>query len=457
MSSKKNFLKYIAIVFVVMLIVSLCNLNKEIDLLNRCKASLYEGLRTIKITEEKANIDDTKLFISIKRPEIHYSNSKVERYINSYIRRDISNFVNHERQSAELYNNNSKINVCINYHVAFEDKNLLNIVIYKNKNWSKGKVELEKESYIFDLKTGQRVYLNNFLKDNEDYIQTISDYIDDYIYKNKLKVNKNKITIDRNTNYIIVQDGIDLYFNPYKTSYDKINYEFKIPYDIFKNKIRIVTTNPIVSNIDTQTITKNNSYISSIINIPIIMMENKNIEKTINNEITNSIMKFYNEAQSQAKEYQKDLPDIGNKFVANTDFKIKKNSDNMLSLVIEYYKYSGGAHGYYEDITYNIDSRDGKILSFKDLFKEESNYKNIIDKEIRNQIENIIKKDPQYDGVYEFNGVKDNTKFYIQDDNIVVYFDLYEIAPYAAGIPEFPINIKVVNHILKDEYIEFLK
>ena len=41
--------------------------------------------------------------------------------------------------------------------------------------------------------------------------------------------------------------------------------------------------------------------------------------------------------------------------------------------------------------------------------------------------------------MYEFKSIEDKQKFYIQDDNIVVYFDLYDIAPYAAGIPEFKI------------------
>lgn len=457
MRSNKNFLKYIVTLFIVGLVVTLCNLNKKVDFVDISKASLYQGLRTIKITEEKVKIDDKNINISIKMPKIHYSNTKVERYINSYIRKNISNFVNNERQSSILYKNNQKSNVNINYHIAFEDKNLLNIVIYKNRSWGKDKFELEKDSLIFDLKTGQRVYLNNFLKDNEDYKEVIEKYIKNYIKENNIKIDTNKINIDKNTNYTIIPDGINVYFNPYKTSSDKINYEFKIPYDIFKNKIRIVTTNSIVANIDTQTITKNNDYITSIINIPIIMIDDKDIAKKLNDEITNSIMKFYEESQSQAKEYQKDLPNPQNKFVANADYKIKKNSDNMLSLIIEYYKYSGGAHGYYEYIPYNIDVRDGKELSIENLFKDNSNYKNVIDKEIRNQIENIIKDDPQYEGIYEFNGIKENQKFYIQDDNLVIYFDLYEIAPYATGIPEFPINIKLINHIIKENYVEFFK
>ena len=144
-------------------------------------------------------------------------------------------------------------------------------------------------------------------------------------------------------------------FNLYKLSKVYLAYDFKIPFTIFKNKIKMIQTSSIIANIDTQTITKNNKYINSIINIPIIMIDNKDISKNINDEITNSIMKFFNDSQKQAKEYNDALPEVENKFVANVDFDVKKNSDNILSILIKYYKYAGGAHGYYENVAYNID------------------------------------------------------------------------------------------------------
>jgi len=450
MNLRKNFFKYISILAISILTLSLFS-NDEISNIRKIsQTSLYKSFRVVKITEEKSKINDNKISININMPEIYYTNTKVERYINTYIRKSINDYVNNQRQIIDLDKNEPKKYIDISYHVAFEDKNLLNIIIYRNKTWNEDNFEFEKDSYVFDLKTGQRVYLDNFLKNNEDYKEVITNYIE----SNKLTTNKEKINIDKYTNYIIVEDGIEIYFNPYKTSSNNIINKFKIPSEIFKNKIRIVETNDIVANIDTQTITKNNKYINSVINIPIIMIDNKYIEKAINDEIRNDIMKFYNESQSQAKDYQKDLPDEQNKFVANSDFEIKKNSDNILSLVVEYYKYSGGAHGYYEDVAYNIDIRTGKNIKLQDLFKDGYDYKNIINKNIISQIEQLVIDDPQNKGIYEFSSIKENQKFYIQDDNIVIYFDLYDIAPYAAGIPKFKINIKNINHILKEEYLD---
>ena len=53
------------------------------------------------------------------------SNEEVERYINSYIRRNINDSINHERQESQLYKNNSILLLC-------ELKNTLRISFFSN-------------------------------------------------------------------------------------------------------------------------------------------------------------------------------------------------------------------------------------------------------------------------------------------------------------------------------------
>jgi len=136
---------------------------------------------------------------------------------------------------------------------------------------------------------------------------------------------------------------------------------------------------------------------------------------------------------------------------------VKKNTGNAISILIKYYKYSGGAHGYYEYVPYNIDLRDGNNLTLKEIFKKDVDYKEIIDKEIQNQIKELGKKEKDLDKIYDFYGIKENQKFYLEDGKIVIYFDLYDIAPYAAGIPEFPIIVDDIKNQIKEEYLEVVK
>ena len=121
--------KYILLAIIILTICSKVNISNIKDGL---QTNLYQGLKMIKVTEEKIKIDEKNLSISAKMPEIHYSNEEVERYINSYIRRSINDSINHERQEYQLYKDNPKTNVNINYHIVFENKSLFKkkIVMY---------------------------------------------------------------------------------------------------------------------------------------------------------------------------------------------------------------------------------------------------------------------------------------------------------------------------------------
>ena len=190
--------------------------------------------------------------------------------------------------------------------------------------------------------------------------------------------------------------------------------------------------------------------------IPIIHGSNSEISEQINKKIKEDILLFYNLSAKEAEEFLDDFEIDESNFVADASYEIKKNSPTVLSLIIKYYKYSGGAHGYYEYVPYNIDMRNGKIFNLKDMFKDNVDYKIIINDEINNQIKALSNKEENLGQIYDFYSIKDNQKFYIEDGNIVIIFDLYEIAPYAAGIPEFSINASKYIDSIKHEYMNLL-
>lgn len=211
--------------------------------------------------------------------------------------------------------------------------------------------------------------------------------------------------------------------------------------------------------VDSKVINKENKYIKSELKIPKLVMNNKEIERILNKKFESDIMNFYSTSVKEAESYFDDFPDAENKFVISSDYEVKKSNNKVLSMLIKYYKYSGGAHGIYEYIPYNVDLTSGGIFTLKDLFNENSNYKVVLEDEIKKQIiqlnkeQNLPKNSTQ---LYAFNEIKDNQKFYIVDDTIVIFFDLYDIAPYVAGIPEFPINKEIISNLLNNQYKEII-
>lgn len=209
--------------------------------------------------------------------------------------------------------------------------------------------------------------------------------------------------------------------------------------------------------VNSEVLKKQNKYLKSTLEIPIINSGNSKVDDKVNGKIKDDILNFYEESLKEAQSFLEDFELDESNFVADASYEVKKNTINTISILIKYYKYSGGAHGYYEYVPYNIDLRNGNNLTLKDIFKKDIDYKEIIDKEVEKQIKELGKKEKDLDKVYDFYGIKENQKFYLKDDKIVIYFDLYDIAPYAAGIPEFPITIDHIKDKIKDEYLELVK
>lgn len=87
---------------------------------------------------------------------------------------------------------------------------------------------------------------------------------------------------------------------------------------------------------------------------------------------------------------------------------------------------------------YTLDKKLGKVLKLNDLFAENYDYKTVINDFIYKEIE--TKKALFFDE--DFKGINPDTEFYIEDNCIVIYFQLYEIAPYSTGFPTFKIPLE---------------
>lgn len=211
-----------------------------------------------------------------------------------------------------------------------------------------------------------------------------------------------------------------------------------------------------LTNVNSEVLKKKSKYLKSNLDIPVINSGNTEIDKKVNEKIKVDILNFYEQSLKEAQSYLEDFELDKSNFVADASYEVKKNTPNVISIIVKYYKYSGGAHGTYEYVPYNIDLRDGNNLTLKEIFKNDVNYKIIINKEIEKQISEMGQKEKGLDKVYDFNGIKENQKFYLKNGEIVIYFDLYEVAPYAAGIPEFEILTNNIKNKIKDDYIELI-
>jgi hypothetical protein len=171
-------------------------------------------------------------------------------------------------------------------------------------------------------------------------------------------------------------------------------------------------------------------------------LKNPSVQTKINNFMKATFLK------ESAK--TKKTNDVYNE-TSDLKFTLERNKN---LLILESYNYlypTGAAHPSALKTYYHIDITNGKIYTLKDLFLGNANYTKVLSNFVNSQINRIkrINKVTFYnDFVDNKVTVSNNTKFIIGKESIKVYYDLYEIAPYVAGFPEFEISYGQLKNII---------
>ncbi|MDF2985249.1 MAG: copper amine oxidase family protein [Eubacterium sp.] len=173
------------------------------------------------------------------------------------------------------------------------------------------------------------------------------------------------------------------------------------------------------------------------------------LNETIRNKNISNIGNFnnyYKELKEELKNAGEEMSPIGFSLESYFDYNI---SGSLLSLIISTYEYTGGAHGMSYVESYNVNTGTGATLTFDSLFKN-SNYKKIILQKIYKLIDK--EKELYFDDAKKtVAALNSNYQFYIDGNKLVIYFGLYELRPYAGGMPVFEINARELKGYLKDD------
>ena len=128
-------------------------------------------------------------------------------------------------------------------------------------------------------------------------------------------------------------------------------------------------------------------------------------------------------------------------------FEIKVNERNVFSITFTNYAYADGyAHGLTLMDSLTFDIVTGKRYSLAELFKENTNYVEILTNIVNKQVK---ERDIP---VFEENvTVAKDQPFYITDKSLVLYYPLYAITPYYYGMPKFPISVYEIESIIDED------
>ncbi|UHA73605.1 DUF3298 and DUF4163 domain-containing protein [Paenibacillus sp. 481] len=124
-------------------------------------------------------------------------------------------------------------------------------------------------------------------------------------------------------------------------------------------------------------------------------------------------------------------------------YEVKLNERRLLSITLIIYDYpEGAAHGmtYLQGLTFDV--KTGKLITLRDLFKPGVDYVTPLSQDVARQI-----KERQIPVIEPFHHIQPDQPFYLTAKALVLFFQLYDLAPYAYGFQYFPISIYDLNDI----------
>ncbi|MGM9950601.1 MAG: DUF3298 domain-containing protein [Lysinibacillus sp.] len=128
-------------------------------------------------------------------------------------------------------------------------------------------------------------------------------------------------------------------------------------------------------------------------------------------------------------------------------YEIKNNQRNVLSLSLSNYTYyTHAAHGLTILQSLTFDLEKGKKCILEDFFKPGSDYVKRLSALISQQME-----ERDIPLISDFTVIRPDQDFYVADQTIVIYFQLYELTPYAFGFPMFPIPLYELGDIMDED------
>ena len=185
-----------------------------------------------------------------------------------------------------------------------------------------------------------------------------------------------------------------------------------------------------------------NIWCSIKINMPVLVALDT-ASPTTRDLVSHTNQDWHDRAEALKKEWLSDINSstemCGSISYANEvkySFEIKTPLDaQRVSILFTYYSFSGGAHGNAMLEAETFDAKTGEHFSnLAALFNDE------MLPSIKTAILEKLKQDPEFDPEFGFNGwakeansLSKLNNFYFTEDGMAIFFQQYEVGPYAAG------------------------
>ena len=92
-----NIKKIISLIIITTISISVIYINLKLNRnigIDEIKTSIIQGFKSVKVVADNNSIEYDGLKFNVNMPVLDYEDKKIERYINTYIRKNINEFIN---------------------------------------------------------------------------------------------------------------------------------------------------------------------------------------------------------------------------------------------------------------------------------------------------------------------------------------------------------------------------
>ncbi len=169
----------------------------------------------------------------------------------------------------------------------------------------------------------------------------------------------------------------------------------------------------------------------------------------------------YNYIINSAINYEGD--DMGFELACHRTLSIERCDDTMLSLLYRDYVNLGGVHGSYGYRAYCFDTKSGELMSLEDICTDSELFKEFLkesmiekvntDEELWQRINGFVDVEGLPTLEEAVSGLLRDGSWYLDNEGMVIFSDLYEMSSYAAGIIEFRFSYDELRDHIRAEFV----
>ena len=151
--------------------------------------------------------------------------------------------------------------------------------------------------------------------------------------------------------------------------------------------------------------------------------------------------------------------DMPLEFFSERTAEVPRADGRVLSLYFNTSTYTGGAHGIYVGSAYVFDTETGSLLSLDRITPDYEAFSALVvekmleqahaDADLSAAISSFIE---EKDWAFSFARLLREGSWYLDENGLVLFSTLYELAPYAAGIQSFTVSYEELGELLDPRY-----